>query len=218
MFIDLEKLSLRYSILEGKRLRAVRRRNARAGRFRLAGASRQGGNTCTLSSPQRFHPLLLPRDCPGKKLHGSRPAISSCLLCRSCALRGQRCRAVSMAALIAMAAPSTDGRRGIAGRIRGGAGHGGAHERGWASCRDLGHCVVRHLSERHHGGDGHGRGIAEPAADPRVLQPLKKSFKLYIKKLQLYIQKAANLQCYRRKLQPSTENATTFDEKSFNQC
>ena len=130
----------------------------RSGRsLRHAGASHQEGNTCTLSSPQRLHPLLLPRDYPDRKLHGSRPAISSCLLCRSCALRGQRCRAVSMAALIAMAAPSTDGRGGIAGMIRGGAGHGGAHERGWASRRDLGHCVVRHLSERCHGGDGHGR-------------------------------------------------------------
>ena len=31
------------------------------------------------------------------------------------------------------------------------------------------------------------------------------------------IQKVASVQCHRGKLQPSTENATTFDEKSFNQ-
>ena len=30
------------------------------------------------------------------------------------------------------------------------------------------------------------------------------------------IQKVASVQCHRGKLQPSTENATTFDEKSFN--
>ena len=58
---------------------------------------------------------------------GRPSAPASCAFCVPHG--GQRCRAVSMAALIAMAAPSTDGRRGIAGRIRGGAGHGGAHER-----------------------------------------------------------------------------------------